>query len=186
MPHRCFHCHKSLPTSQGLNGHITQRPICHAAYEQLLTHLHIQRYDPEDPDQHPRDDEPQQTDVLLSSSESQVLPDSLPDIITRAAASMGASDMDDMPIPTDVQELNIGTPDSGDTTTTQSFPRPAGMIYGWGPTHFQTLQCALDETGCQPFIDEKEWQLAEMSMTNGMSQHELDKLLKLPIVRGCY
>ena len=91
---------------------------------------------------------------------------------------MGAlADMDDMPIPTDVQELNISTPDSGDTTTTQSFPRPARMIYGWGPTRFQSYF---------PFIDEEEWQLAEMLMTNGMSQHELDKLLKLSIVCGCY
>lgn len=193
MPvHRCFHCHKYLPTAQGLNAHISHLHICYAAYQQLLTHLHIRQYDPEDPDQHPHNDEPQQpdSDVLLNPSQSPDLLDSLPNYGINTSASTGASDMPDtMMTPTvpDGGPLNPSTTldSTSDTTTTQVFPRPAGKIYGWRPNHFQVLQCALDETGCQPyfpFIDEEEWQLAEILMTNGMSQHQLDRLLKLAIV----
>ena len=166
--------------AQGLNAHITYRRSCYTAYQQLLTHLDsdFRRYDPEDPDQHPHNDEPQQPepDVLLNSSELHDLLDSLPDYLN-TESSTGASNMDSdtIIVPTGPDgctlELNARTtPDAINTTTTQSFPRPAGKISGWGPNRFQVLQYALDEMGCQPyfpFIDEEEWQLlAKILMTN--------------------
>ncbi|KAF8588769.1 hypothetical protein K439DRAFT_1613273 [Ramaria rubella] len=74
----------------------------------------------------------------------------------------------------------------GNTTHILNFPGPAGSMFGHAQTHFEVLQLKRESQKFDlyhPFTDPDEWALAEMLMTSGMSLKQIDKLLKLPIMR---
>lgn len=196
--HTCFNCHKSLSTRQGLRAHIQNRRACRTAWRVRIAAQNVRIYDPEDPDAHPRDDEPH------SDWEGTGLGMGLEDLrdedSPRRPRSPSLDLQDDRPAQTAHKGANDAqshrrtrveeVPDedeAGDMTVIDEFPKPAATAQGQGKTSFERI---LEENRAQgrghfyPFDDEEEWELAETLMTSGMSQGQMDKLLRLPIVKG--
>lgn len=68
----------------------------------------------------------------------------------------------------------------------KKFPRPAGSSFGVAETTFEKLQHTQGEGQMHPlgpFENRDEWELAEWLIKSGVSQTEMDKFLKLNIVR---
>jgi hypothetical protein len=182
MPkHLCFNCHKYLPTRQGLNTHISHRRTCRAAYQALLAKQHIHTYDPQDPDDHPWDDDPgPECKGLFEGGEEldidSWLDQTSPNLLPISSADSLSGDMNSDPSHTTHH----------DPTYIVMFPTSAGEVYGQAPTRFEARWRRLHASGKNihhPFRDNEEWQLAETLMTSGLSLQKMDKLLKLPVVR---
>jgi hypothetical protein len=53
-----IHCHKSVPTRQGLRAYLAHRCQCRDTHQMWLSQIRVPLYDPHDPEQHPRQQEP--------------------------------------------------------------------------------------------------------------------------------
>ena len=130
---QCFHCHKRLPTVQGLNTHLLHRRPCNEAYQILLAAQHIRTYDPGDPDDHPRDDEPLMdwdiTDGLANLEDSLDMPETMEahNDVNPAGSQSERS----------VQPCLTMEPD---TTTMIQYPGPVADTYGLALTLFETCK----------------------------------------------
>jgi Plavaka transposase len=146
----------------------------------------VETYDPYDPEQHPWQAEPpvgwESEHVTMSfadliDSDTMELTDTeIPNTLGPAHSPTSYT----MPVETDT-----GANTSDTESYTQPFPHPAGVILSEAATwleHVHKHKEGNNQSVYHPFIDQDEWELAEMLMTSGMSQSKIDKLLKLPIV----
>jgi hypothetical protein len=177
-PHMCPYCHRRLPTHQGVRVHITHRKACQEAHLEHLAEAKIRVYNPEDPEDHPHDNEPHHLDDEMDTS------DQTPFYLDALDGEAHGTSEDAMP--TDMHMSDSGPiMVAPDTTYCRPFPGIAGVTYGQTITRFKALVNVRAQGGVSiyhPFADRAKWELAETLMTSGMSLGMMDKVLKLPIV----
>lgn len=169
--HECFHCHVIRPTPQGVKAHIQLSGRCRRAWQK--------RFQP-----------PAES---LSSSPAVLDPD-----ITEDPPPINVPHEPEPPVEpaspskrARVEAVEDPEYDAGglplDPFTDVTITPDAGEAKGRGKTLFEAIhderKDAKEEVPWAPFASEEEWGIARWLMTCGLSQSEIDKYLKLEIVR---
>lgn len=172
----CFNCSASKPTLQGLRSHISQRQACREAF---AARFQLQATTPASPSSAPID----------LAAEHQNLPDNSYDT---PLVSPQIPDAQDSPEPPSkrarVEEVEDIEPGGLPKRPFRRFDTTAGQTYGEGRTLYERMQEerereGLGENPWEPFENQQEWELARWLLSSGLSQSDIDKYLKLEIVR---
>lgn len=195
MPgHICLHCYRDLKTVQGLRAHTQNRVQCREAWQKKTDNAAVRQYDPDDPDEHPRDDDPP-AGWESYGDEGVALEDLEEHPVLQSPPPQDADEAQKRPVPSDFQgdgakqkqrpRIEEVDDDEEDSTVRDFFPNPAGRVYGHDCMRFKRLNERREAEGVNvyhPFVDQEEWELASCLMTGGISQTKIDEILKLPIV----
>lgn len=189
--HTCFHCGTKRPTAQGIRSHISQAEACRAAFQD---HLRRRASVPV----------PLSTDQITQEEDSSPGYNIAQENNSAAGDYLGSETpthrraASDTPIDAERAAKRTRVDNTEDTEAGGLLKRPfvehpgetlnAGKTLGRGKTLYKAIQevrkeQGLDETSWAPFEDKEEWALARWLMTSGLSHAEIDKHLKLDIVR---